>query len=231
MAREPARARLLWATLFQVFPVTFGHTTACGSPALAFFAATRYSIHNDTFHTLFRRPAPFPYVLGFNRPLIGGDTESSKAVQETPHPLFLSTPYAARPSTSSPNTNTRYALPQSHILHARHKFCGQVMPLAVNHLDAIVSRLHDRSEIRNRRSVLLIFRQPMQRVKKLLGAALARAPHDAGPIALSHVLLLFASRFEARGERSVGCIVTSESCCTVRCVCAGRHRRKCRRCG
>ena len=36
MASEPARARLLWAILPLVLPVTFGHTTACRSPALTF---------------------------------------------------------------------------------------------------------------------------------------------------------------------------------------------------
>ena len=43
MASEPARARLLWAILFLVLPVTFGHTAACRSPALAFSLRQRES--------------------------------------------------------------------------------------------------------------------------------------------------------------------------------------------
>ena len=38
-ASDPARVRLLWAILFLVLAVTFGHTTACRSPALATSAA------------------------------------------------------------------------------------------------------------------------------------------------------------------------------------------------
>ena len=39
-ASEPARARLGWVILFLVLPVTFGHTTACRSPAALVFSAT-----------------------------------------------------------------------------------------------------------------------------------------------------------------------------------------------
>ena len=39
-ASESARARLLWAILFLVLPVTFGHTTACRSPALTLYASS-----------------------------------------------------------------------------------------------------------------------------------------------------------------------------------------------
>ena len=42
-AGDPARARLLWDILALVLPVTFGHTTACRSPALAFSAAIRFA--------------------------------------------------------------------------------------------------------------------------------------------------------------------------------------------
>ena len=43
-ASEPARARLLWAILSLVLPVTFGHTTACRSPALFFSAAIHFAM-------------------------------------------------------------------------------------------------------------------------------------------------------------------------------------------
>ena len=41
---EPARARLLWVILSLVLPVTFGHNTACRSPALAFSAAVHFAM-------------------------------------------------------------------------------------------------------------------------------------------------------------------------------------------
>ena len=44
MASKPARARLLWAILSLVLPVTFGHTTACRSPALIFSAAIHFAM-------------------------------------------------------------------------------------------------------------------------------------------------------------------------------------------
>ena len=41
-ASEPARARLLWAILSLVLPVTFGHTIACRSSGLAFSATIQF---------------------------------------------------------------------------------------------------------------------------------------------------------------------------------------------
>ena len=41
-ASEPARARLLWAVLSLVLPVTFGHTIACRSLGLAFSATIQF---------------------------------------------------------------------------------------------------------------------------------------------------------------------------------------------
>ena len=54
MASKPARARLLWVIPYLVLPVTFGHTTACRSPALAFSAAIHFAM---------QRPAPCSIVL------------------------------------------------------------------------------------------------------------------------------------------------------------------------
>ena len=59
MASEPARARLLWAILFLVVPVTFGHTTACRRPALAFSAAIHFAM---------KCPAPSSAVLRHSPP-------------------------------------------------------------------------------------------------------------------------------------------------------------------
>ena len=57
MACEPARARLLWHILSLVLPVTFGHTTACLSPALAFAAAIHFAM---------KCSAPCPAVLRYS---------------------------------------------------------------------------------------------------------------------------------------------------------------------
>ena len=54
MASEPARARLLWAILSLVLPITFGHTTACRSPALIFPAVINFAM---------KRSAPYSAVL------------------------------------------------------------------------------------------------------------------------------------------------------------------------
>ena len=54
MTSEPARARLLWAILSLVHPVTFGHITACRSPALAFSAVIHFAM---------KRSAPYSTVL------------------------------------------------------------------------------------------------------------------------------------------------------------------------
>ena len=43
MAGEPARARLLWAILSLVLPVTFGHATVYRSPALTFSAEIKFA--------------------------------------------------------------------------------------------------------------------------------------------------------------------------------------------
>ena len=43
-ASEPARAHLLWVMLSLILPATFGHTTACRSPASAFSAATNFAM-------------------------------------------------------------------------------------------------------------------------------------------------------------------------------------------
>ena len=44
MASGPARARLLWAFLSLVLPVTFGHTSPCRSPALIFSAVIHFAM-------------------------------------------------------------------------------------------------------------------------------------------------------------------------------------------
>ena len=74
---------------------------------------------HETFRPLFRRPALSPLALDCSRPLVGVDAESSKVVQEAPHPLFFLAPHAAR----APHQFSEHqALRWSRILHARHKF-------------------------------------------------------------------------------------------------------------
>ena len=48
MVNEPARESLLWAVLSLVLPVTFGHTTACRSPAPTYSAGIEFSIKRST---------------------------------------------------------------------------------------------------------------------------------------------------------------------------------------
>ena len=50
MASEPARARLLWAILSLLLPVTFGHTVACRSPALAFSPAIHFAMKRSAHY-------------------------------------------------------------------------------------------------------------------------------------------------------------------------------------
>ena len=54
MASVPARARLNWAILSLVLPVTFRHTTTCRSSALDFSAAIHFAM---------KRSAPYSAVL------------------------------------------------------------------------------------------------------------------------------------------------------------------------
>ena len=60
MVSEPARARLLWAILSLVLPVTFGHTTGCRSPALASSAAIHFAMKCSTTFPPFCAIPPRP---------------------------------------------------------------------------------------------------------------------------------------------------------------------------
>ena len=44
MASKPVRARLLWAILSLVFPVTFGHVSECRNASLALSAAIHFAM-------------------------------------------------------------------------------------------------------------------------------------------------------------------------------------------
>ena len=70
MVSGPARARLLWAILSLVLPVTFGHTTACRSPALAFSAAIHFAMKRSAPRSAVLRYSPSPWadLETFHRP-------------------------------------------------------------------------------------------------------------------------------------------------------------------
>ena len=61
---------------------------------------------HETLRPLFRRPAPFPRVLGYSHPLVGIDAKVSEVVQEKPHSLFPWPPTRPAPPTISPNIHT-----------------------------------------------------------------------------------------------------------------------------
>ena len=132
-----------------------------------------------------RRLAPFPLVLGCSPPLVGIDTESSEAVQETPHPLYFLSPHAAR---APHQFSGHHALRQSRVLNTRHKSLEQ----DPSHLDALPSRLHKRVEIGNR-VASAIFVSPADAASQEAVAcsaqrvvvARARTPRDA---AVQHCL-------------------------------------------
>ena len=124
-ASEPARVRLLWAILSLVLPVTFGHTAACRSPALAFAAAIHFAMKCSApcSAVLRHSPSSWAAVIHWSALMPKG----SEVVQETPHPLFFLALHTAR---APHQFSEHHALRQSRILHARHKSREQDPPPA-----------------------------------------------------------------------------------------------------
>ena len=125
MASEPARARLLWAILSLVLPVTFGHTTACRSPALAFCAVIHFAM---------KRSAPCSAILHHFPPsrvaVVYWSVLMPKPLRSSSKHLihsFSCPPYAAR---APHQFSEHHALRQSRILHTRHKPREQDTPHA-----------------------------------------------------------------------------------------------------
>ena len=144
--------------------------------------------HHDTFRPLLRL-APFPLVIGCSRPLVGVDTESSKVVQETPHPLFFLAPNAAR---APHQFSEHHAFRQPRVLRARRKSREQDPPPAYNHLDVLTSRPHKRAQIGNRAAgTIAVSPNNAASQEAVVGSAKrvvvvrARAPRDA---AVQHCL-------------------------------------------
>ena len=88
--RTSTRVRLLWAILSLVLPVTFGHTTACRSPALAFPTAIHFAMKHSA--VLRHSPSSWAAVAHWSA-LMPKALRSSKK-----HPVhsFSCPPHAAR---------------------------------------------------------------------------------------------------------------------------------------
>ena len=123
-----------------------------------------------------------------------GNTESSEAVQETPHPLLLLPPHAAR---APRQFSVHHTLWQSRVLHARYKSIDQDLPPAHNHLDALTSRPYERALVGNRVVDAIVLspadaanREAVVGSAKRVVEAHARAPRNA---AIQHCLKYLGS--------------------------------------
>ena len=123
-ASEPARARLLWAILSLVLPVTFGHTTACRSPALVFSATIHYAMKCSVLCSAVLRHSPSSWAA-----VVHWSALMPKALRSSrKHPIhsFSWPPTQSAPPTISTEPFLRNhfyehnAPRQSRILHARH---------------------------------------------------------------------------------------------------------------
>ena len=124
-ASEPARARLLWANLSLILPVTFGHTTACRSPALAFSAAIHFAMkYSAPYSAVLRRPPSSWIAVVYWSALMPKSLRSSR--KHSTHS------FSWPPTQTAPPTNTfeHHALRQSRILHTRHKSREEDLPAA-----------------------------------------------------------------------------------------------------
>ena len=63
---------------------------------------------HKTFRPLFFRLAAFPLVLGYSRPLVGVNTESSEVIREIPPSTFPPAPLRS-PHSPSPLRTSRYS--------------------------------------------------------------------------------------------------------------------------
>ena len=92
-ASEPARARLLWAILSLVLPVTFGHTTACRSPALVFSATIHFAIKYSAPCSAVLRHSPSSWAA-----VVHWSALVPKALRSyRKHTLFPGPPHSPRP--------------------------------------------------------------------------------------------------------------------------------------
>ena len=114
MASEPARTRLRRAILCLVLLVTFGHATACHSPALDFSAEINFAMKRPAFCSAVLRHSP-----SFWAAVVHWSALMPKALRssrKTPSTLFPSPPRSPVPHQFSEH----YTLRQSRTLHACH---------------------------------------------------------------------------------------------------------------
>ena len=141
MASDPARTRLFWAILSLVLPVTFGHTIACRSLALAFSAAIYFAMKRVALYSAVLRhfSSSWAAVVHWSA-LIPKALRSSKK-----HPIhsFPWPPTQPAPPTTSPNI--------THLQSRCHKSRKQDPPPSYSRLDALNSRLDKRVQHVNSR--------------------------------------------------------------------------------
>ena len=124
---EPARARLLWAILSSVPPVTLGHTTSCHSRAQTFFSSIHFAIKRPI---MLRYSPPSWAAVGHWSTLIQNVLRSSRK-----HPI-----HSFSWTLTLPASPTSHALRQSPSLHARLKSRQNDPPRAHEHLNALTFR-------------------------------------------------------------------------------------------
>ena len=115
------------AVLSLALPVTFGHTTACRTPALDFSAATHFTMKKCSApcSTVLRHsPSSWATVVHCSALM----SKALKSSKKQPIHSFSCPPTQPAPPTNSPNIT--HALGQSRILHARHKSRVQDPPPA-----------------------------------------------------------------------------------------------------
>ena len=101
VASKPVRARLLWATLSLVLPVTFGQIAACRSAALALSAAIHFVMKTSApcFAVLCHSPSSWAAIVH----LSGWMPKTLRSSRRHPIHYFSCSPAEPTPPTSSPN--------------------------------------------------------------------------------------------------------------------------------
>ena len=145
---------------------------------------------------MFLRLASFLLVLGYSRPLVGFNTESSELIQETPHSFFFlpppRSPLSPSPFQTSPfrtSLNSAVSCPYATRQKPREQYR---LPPACYCVNALASRYYEGVHIGKREvgAVVLLLTEAANQ-KAVVGSlqrvvvARARAPRDA---AVQHCL-------------------------------------------
>ena len=158
MANEPARTRLLWVILFLVLSVTFGHTTACRSPALT----SSFGIH-----FAMKRPAPCLAVLRHSPSSWAAVVPWSALMPKPPrssrrhpiHYLFWSSTQSAPPTSSRNITHFSSLVSSMRATNPANRIRLLCIIASMLSLPVFIDLCPDRKSPARRR---LLFRQPMQ---------------------------------------------------------------------